>query len=368
MSNATVINGVLGYTLSTSGTATTYIRADALNLNELAYVDAAMAIATAASIPLATYLSFQTYAGSIPGLALVGSNALAHFSQYSLVYDTAAPFNALRNFSVGSVTVTAGGTGYTSAPTVVFTPHNGSGAAAQCSITAGAVSQISVTAAGTGYNAVPTVVFSGGGGTGASGTAVISNSGKLISVTIVSGGTGYTSAPAIAFTPTGTGSGTSAAGTASIDYQTVISATVTAGGTGYTSAPTVAFSGGAGTGAAASAIVVGGAVVAVVITNVGSGYTSAPTIAFSGGAGSAAAATAVVGAGSVKSVAITAYGTGYQGNAPIVTFTGGAGANAAGFATLTPAIQHESADNLAAVVNALATEVVRLTRADKYKQ
>lgn len=73
-------------------------------------------------------------------------------------------------FSVGTPTVTAGGTGYTSAPAVGFTGGGGSGAAATAVLTGDAVTSFTITNAGSGYTSAPTVSFTGGGGSGATGT------------------------------------------------------------------------------------------------------------------------------------------------------------------------------------------------------
>jgi hypothetical protein len=156
--------------------------------------------------------------------------------------------------SVASVTVTAGGTGYTSAPTVTFTGGGGSGATGTAVLTATAVTSVTITNGGQGYTSAPTVTFSGGGGTGATGTAVLGD--------------------------TGLG---------------VVSYTVTAGGSLYTTPPVVGFTGGGGTGAVAEAVITGGVVTGINVINAGSGYTSAPTIALTGGGGSGATATATLG-------------------------------------------------------------------------
>lgn len=73
--------------------------------------------------------------------------------------------------SIEALVVTAGGTGFSSAPTITFTGGGGSGATATAIILGGAVTAITVTAAGTGFTARPTVVFTGGGGTGATARA-----------------------------------------------------------------------------------------------------------------------------------------------------------------------------------------------------
>jgi hypothetical protein len=77
---------------------------------------------------------------------------------------------------VTEVQVDAGGTGYTVAPTVVFTPTSGgTGAAATAVIVNGKVDHIVMTNKGTGYLAPPTVALSGGTGTGAILTALIND-------------------------------------------------------------------------------------------------------------------------------------------------------------------------------------------------
>jgi hypothetical protein len=69
--------------------------------------------------------------------------------------------------TITSVTVTAGGSGYTSAPTVTFTGGGGTGAAATATVAGGAVTAVTLTSPGTGYTSAPTITFTGGGGTGA---------------------------------------------------------------------------------------------------------------------------------------------------------------------------------------------------------
>ncbi|HXH95250.1 MAG TPA: C25 family cysteine peptidase, partial [Thermoanaerobaculia bacterium] len=60
------------------------------------------------------------------------------------------------------------------------------------------VSNVAVTAGGSGYGSAPTVIFTGGGGAGAAATATISG-GIVTSITITNAGHGYTSAPAVSF-------------------------------------------------------------------------------------------------------------------------------------------------------------------------
>jgi Flp pilus assembly protein TadG len=72
-------------------------------------------------------------------------------------------------------TVTGGGSGYTSAPTVVFnnTGTNGSGAAATATVSGGKVTAVTLTNAGSGYTKAPTITFSGGGGSKAAAIATL---------------------------------------------------------------------------------------------------------------------------------------------------------------------------------------------------
>lgn len=75
--------------------------------------------------------------------------------------------------AVASVTVSSGGSSYTSAPTVSFSGGGGSGAAGTATISGGRVTAVTMTSGGSGYMSAPTVGFSGGGGSNARGTAVI---------------------------------------------------------------------------------------------------------------------------------------------------------------------------------------------------
>jgi hypothetical protein len=70
------------------------------------------------------------------------------------------------------VVVTAGGTGYTSAPTVTIT-GDGAGAAATATVANGIVTAVNITNKGTNYT-VADITFSGGGGSDAGARAVIS--------------------------------------------------------------------------------------------------------------------------------------------------------------------------------------------------
>jgi hypothetical protein len=82
---------------------------------------------------------------------------------------------ASTNGTIDNVVVTAGGTGYTSAPTVTIS-GDGTGATATATVTAGAVTAINITNPGSGYTYV-TIAFSGGAGANAAASAIISPKG-----------------------------------------------------------------------------------------------------------------------------------------------------------------------------------------------
>lgn len=78
---------------------------------------------------------------------------------------------------------------------------------------AGGIATVTVVAGGTGYTAVPVVGFTGGGGTGATATASISGS-SVATITLLGAGSGYSTAPSV--TLTGGTAGTTATASAFI--------------------------------------------------------------------------------------------------------------------------------------------------------
>lgn len=82
---------------------------------------------------------------------------------------------------VGSVIVSAGGSGYTAAPTVTFSGGGGGiGATATATIANGAVTAVTITNPGSGYTSAPTVTFTGGSGTGAAATANLASEVNIV--------------------------------------------------------------------------------------------------------------------------------------------------------------------------------------------
>lgn len=193
--------------------------------------------------------------------------------------------------SVSKVDVAASTQVYYSPPAVTFSPPPPGGVTATASSLLDVYTPISftMTSGGSGYSTPPTVTVAGGDGTGASATVKVN--GSVISVAVISGGSGYTSPPAVQFFGFWGGSG--AAAVATIDGSgTVTGITVTNGGSGYNSPPTVSIANGDSVHARASATCQISGPVYFDSVNGGSGYSTPPSVSFTGGGGAGAAATA----------------------------------------------------------------------------
>lgn len=79
----------------------------------------------------------------------------------------------LQDQRVNTITLTAGGSGYTTIPTVTISGGGGTGATATATIASGRVTAINVSNFGSGYTTVPTITITGGGGNGAVATAIL---------------------------------------------------------------------------------------------------------------------------------------------------------------------------------------------------
>jgi len=259
--------------------------------------------------------------------------------------------------------ITQPGTGYTNGTYtgVPLTGGSGTGAQATVVISSGSVYNISVTNGGSGYETAPSVSISGTG-TGATAVANLSSSGSLKSIGVNSGGSGYTSSPSVVIgtqwsasntvsvgqqffygsnlytvtvagvtgtnppthttgsvtngTSTLTYAGNVATATATVgstpgvDVGAIIGIAVTSAGSGYTTTPNISFSGGGGTGATTAAVLQF-TVSSVTITNPGSNYSTAPSVSFTSLSGSGAVANSSITNTGVSSVTVTNAGTGY---------------------------------------------------------
>lgn len=230
----------------------------------------------------------------------------------------------------------------------------------------GTVAKVTLTAGGSGYSSLPTVVFSGGGGTGATGVATV-GSGGTATVVYGSGGTrhgtdtpsyGYTVGEIITLrggsfttpmtlkvTATGLVGGLSGA---------IISVVINSPGS-YSSFPSnpvggspVDLNGGPPTFNIGNQSVTG-----VTLTNPGIEYTSAPAVSFTGGGGVGAAGTAVLGGspGAQVGTAIATYaGRVWIASARTVSYTDVASYNsfagAGGAFTITDNTLHKNINAL----------------------
>lgn len=105
--------------------------------------------------------------------------------------------------SIQNVDLVNPGSGYTVAPGVKFIGGGGSGAAATTGIGDGVVGIITVTAGGSGYTTSPTITFadevflSGVTTVSAAATAIVSTAGTITAIRLTNAGLGYSTAPTI---------------------------------------------------------------------------------------------------------------------------------------------------------------------------
>jgi FtsP/CotA-like multicopper oxidase with cupredoxin domain len=132
---------------------------------------------------------------------------------------------------------------------------------------------IIVTNGGTGYVTAPQVVFTGGGAT----TPAIANATlKIGQINVLNPGSGYSVAPGVQISTTLSGGGAVAEATLLVQ-----SAIIANGGSGYITAPSVVFGlpqTATGVRATGTAVLTNGVVTGVTITNPGSGYSAMPTV------------------------------------------------------------------------------------------
>ena len=147
----------------------------------------------------AQYVSLETPTAPIT-LASSGtfSGTRTQISQWKnervLIIDTTYGYatfdgtNLVRVGSVATIEVTAGGSGYSAAPTVTIGPPNQTGgvqATAEATISGGIVTAITITEPGTGYTSAPAISFSSGAATATAtiisqpGTSIQSFSGRV---------------------------------------------------------------------------------------------------------------------------------------------------------------------------------------------
>lgn len=157
-----------------------------------------------------------------------------------------------------TVTITAGGSGYTRAPLLVFTPPPGQGQTpyvlptATCTLSAGAINAVTVVGVGAGLVAAPTITVIPqpgdvtGGGAVLTVNATLAQSGVLLVMYPTFGGTALTAVPTFVFAPAST-----IAATAIMNFT--ITGVGGVAGVGYGTTPGGVINGGVVAGAAANA-------------------------------------------------------------------------------------------------------------------
>jgi len=148
----------------------------------------AIGTGTTAAAPAQTALvtELERNAMTVSG-GTVSTNTIEYAATYAAGDGTGAITEAGIFDTIGSkvddITVSAGGTGYTSAPTVTFTGGGGTGATATATVSGGVVTAVTVTGVGSGYTSVPTIGFTGGAGSGATATATLKEGGDMLART-----------------------------------------------------------------------------------------------------------------------------------------------------------------------------------------
>lgn len=174
------------------------------------------------------------------------------------------------NGSVLDITMTNGGLGYASTPSLTMSGGGGSGFVGQAIMNGTSVSRVYVSNSGQNYTSVPTLTF----GTvwtantavtigsqiyysnrlytvtasGTTGSTAPTISGAIATIPVTNGGSGYTSSPAFTVSAPEVSGGNTAVVTAVISGGVITAITISSGGTGYINPPTITFSGGGGTG------------------------------------------------------------------------------------------------------------------------
>src|SRR5271157_3487504 len=377
-----------GPALYTAANGKTIINGFFYNISATQYVVVFLSDGTAYQVQVSN--GTVTAISSVAGTFYIGGGSLPGCIQWGSQYLIVGNNNTQNDYWVwdgsviytaGSVspviTITDGGSGYTSLPTITAYGGTGTGATFTSTIQNGSVASITVLTPGTGYainDTVQLLITGGGSDNSAQLTAVLSNT-SLSSIVVTAGGTGYSSPPTVTIGPPGVG-GVQATATSTVAGNAVTDVTITNPGSVYASAPAVSF-GGPGTGALATAFITPGYISSITVTSGGTGYTAAPTLTIVGGGGTGATATAILTPTSIATIAPTAGGSGYTGtpsvnigapnmaggvqakataivtneqvtgftvtnagsgytSAPSVTVTGGSGTGATAIATLTP--------------------------------
>lgn len=284
----------------------------------------------------------QIIISNVPGTFYTGPQlpcAASWGSQYLLIANNFNPnaywlWDGAILYTAGSlspnVTITSGGSGYSSVPIATAFGGSGSGATFAVGIANGSVVSVTPTNPGAGYSPGDNVqiLFTGGGSDSGAELVAVLTTNTIGSIEVLNGGSSYSSSPTVSFI----NGGGHASATATLVTGEVDSIAVDSGGV-YTAPPTVVISGGGGSGAIATANLTGTAITSFTVSNPGSGYSTPPTISFYGGGN--AAATATVDSGIITGIALTDPGTGFT-STPTIVITDSTGNGATALAILSP--------------------------------
>lgn len=228
---------------------------------------------------------------------------------------TAQATAVLTDGVVTGITLVNAGQNYTSAPTVTVASPS-TQAEAESTLDDGAVSAITVTEPGTNYEEAPTVTISAPG-TQAAAVAVLDQGTETVtSLTLVSGGSGYGSEPEITIAaPPG---GIAAQAIAIMTDDVITGFEIIQPGSGYTTAPVVTIPAPGVQATATAEIDAFGHVTGITVVTAGSGYITEPAVTLSAPPGDTATVEAIYDNGVITGFTVISGGSGYN-SVPVVT-------------------------------------------------
>lgn len=237
--------------------------------------------------------------------------------------DQVATADVILGYGVKSITVSNGGSGYTSTPAVTISGSEGNGASATANM-AGIITKVNVTNPGTGYTDAPKVVFTDVDGAGAAAVANMSIFNPIHSIEINNFNAYYDPTlpnPTVVITASN-GFGSGAKATSQLENTGIVTAlNLTNVGSGYSAAPHVTITGGGGFGATAYATLNMDGSINVHLTSSGEGYTSAPSVLIGASqSGTTAVCNSAI-SKKVKSITITEGGSGFNAK-PLISVGG----------------------------------------------
>jgi hypothetical protein len=207
----------------------------------------------AAILPINSVTKVEVISGGTYGatVSVVAASPYGSGASFSVSMSGTAP-----SLSIGSVTVVAGGTGYSLPPTLVIQDSLGSTSPGELKSYIG-ITGVEIVSQGINYVNPPSITVSGA--TGASGslasltsTTTVYNTGRVDFVQVVDGGSGYVTGEELIFSG---GGGTGAKGFIRADNGEIKTTVISEKGYGYTSDPSVTVNTVGGTGATLSAVV-----------------------------------------------------------------------------------------------------------------